>query len=41
MRQIIEIASFYMSDHEVTRGEYKAVMGSDPSKADAYDKDEN
>lgn len=30
-----------MSDHEVTRGEYKAVMGSDPSKADAYDKDEN
>ncbi|WP_273354669.1 hypothetical protein [Treponema succinifaciens] len=41
MRQIIEIASFYMSDHEVTRREYKAVMGSDPSKADAYDKDEN
>lgn len=35
----LEIASFYMSDHEVTRGEYKAVMGSDPSKADAYDKD--
>ena len=28
-----------MSDHEVTRGEYKAVMGIDPSKADAYDKD--
>ncbi len=25
----LEIASFYMSDHEVTRGEYKAVMGSD------------
>ncbi|WP_296690591.1 SUMF1/EgtB/PvdO family nonheme iron enzyme [Treponema sp. UBA6852] len=37
----LEIASFYMSDHEVTRGEYKAVMGSDPSKADAYDKDGN
>ncbi|MDO5773961.1 MAG: SUMF1/EgtB/PvdO family nonheme iron enzyme [Spirochaetales bacterium] len=35
----LEIASFYMSDHEVTRGEYKAVMGSDPSTADAYDKD--
>ena len=35
----IEIASFYMSDHEVTRGEYKAVtvMGNDPSKAKAYD----
>ena len=35
----LKIASFYMSDHEVTRGEYKAVMGSDPSKAAAYDKD--
>lgn len=35
----LEIASFYMSDHEVTRGEYKAVMGSDPSTAKAYDKD--
>ena len=35
----LEIASFYMSDHEVTRGEYKAVMGRDPSTADAYDKD--
>ena len=34
----LEIASFYMSDHEVTRGEYKAVMGSDPSSAKAYDK---
>ena len=37
----LEIASFYMSDHEVTRGEYKAVMGSDPSTAKAYDKDGN
>ena len=36
-----EIASFYMSDHEVTRGEYKAVMGIDPSEAKAYDKDGN
>ena len=35
----LKIATFYMSDHEVTRGEYKAVMGSDPSEADAYDKD--
>ena len=34
----LEIASLYMSDHEVTRGEYKAVMGSDPSTASAYDK---
>lgn len=37
----LEIASFYMSDHPVTRGEYKAVMGSDPSTAGAYDKDGN
>lgn len=37
----LEIASFYMSDHEVTRGEYKAVMGSDPSTAKAYGKDGN
>lgn len=36
-----EIASLYMSDHEVTRGEYKAVMGSDPSIARANDKDGN
>ena len=37
----LEIASFYISDHEVTRGEYKAVMGIDPSTAKAYDKDGN
>ncbi|WP_273464484.1 SUMF1/EgtB/PvdO family nonheme iron enzyme [Treponema berlinense] len=37
----LKIASFYMSDHEVTRGEYKAVMGEDPSSASAYDKDGN
>lgn len=37
----LEIASFYMSDHEVTRGEYKAIMGSDPSIARANDKDGN
>ncbi|WP_296690296.1 formylglycine-generating enzyme family protein [Treponema sp. UBA6852] len=37
----LEVASFYMSDHEVTRAEYKTVMGSDPSEADAYDKDGN
>ena len=37
----LEIASFYISDHPVTRGEYKAVMGSDPSTARANDKDGN
>lgn len=37
----LEIASFHMSDHPVTRGEYKAVIGSDPSDASAYDKDGN
>ena len=36
-----EIASLYMSDHPVTRGEYKAVMGIDPSTAKANDKDGN
>lgn len=35
----LEISSFYMSDHLVTRGEYKALMGEDPSYASAYDKD--
>ncbi|MDY5048527.1 MAG: SUMF1/EgtB/PvdO family nonheme iron enzyme [Treponema porcinum] len=37
----LEIASFYMSDHPVTRGEYKTLMGKDPSFASAYDKDGN
>lgn len=37
----LEIALFYMSDHEVTRGEYKAVMGKDPSYANAHDEDGN
>ena len=40
-RRKLEIASFYMSDHPVTRGEYKAVMGIDPSVENAYDKDGN
>ncbi|MGP1532135.1 MAG: formylglycine-generating enzyme family protein [Treponema sp.] len=36
----LEIKSFYMSDHEVTRAEYKEVMGSLPDNmAKAYDKD--
>ena len=37
--RVLEIKSFYMSDHEVTRAEYKEVIGSDPSTAKAYDKD--
>lgn len=35
----LKITSFLMSDHEVTRAEYKSVIGSDPSTAKAYDKD--
>ena len=35
----LEIKDFYMSDHEVTRAEYKKVIGSDPSVANAHDKD--
>lgn len=35
----LTIPDLIVSDHEVTRGEYKAVMGSDPSTASAYDKD--
>ena len=37
----LTIPDLYVSDHEVTRGEYKAVMGSDPSTASACDKDGN
>ena len=37
----LTIPDLIVSDHEVTRGEYKAVMGSDPSDASAYDKDGN
>ncbi len=32
----LEIKAFYMCDHEVTRGEYKKIIGSDPSPAIAY-----
>ena len=35
------IPNLYVSDHEVTRGEYKAVMGKDPSTGIGYDKDGN
>ena len=31
------IPNLLVSDHEVTRGEYKDVMGIDPSTGDAYD----
>ena len=37
----ITIPDMYVCDHEVTRGEFKEVMGTDPSTADAYDKDGN
>lgn len=37
----LTIPNLYVSDHEVTRGEYLEVMGEDPSKASAYDKDGN
>ena len=35
----LTIPDLIVSDHEVTRGEYKAVMESDPSTASAYDKE--
>ncbi|MCI6892005.1 MAG: SUMF1/EgtB/PvdO family nonheme iron enzyme [Treponema sp.] len=34
----LTIPDLYVCDHEVTRGEFKALMGTDPSTADAYDK---
>ena len=37
----LTIPDLIVSDHEVTRGEYKAVMGKDPSTAYAYDKNGN
>ena len=37
----LTIPDLIVSDHEVTRGEYKAVMGIDPSTASANDKDGN
>ena len=37
----LTIPDLIVSDHEVTRGEYKDVMGIDPSSASAYDKDGN
>ncbi|SJZ32325.1 SUMF1/EgtB/PvdO family nonheme iron enzyme [Treponema porcinum] len=37
----ITISDMYVCDHEVTRGEFKEVMGTDLSTANAYDKDGN
>ena len=37
----ITISDMYVCDHEVTRGEFKELMGADPSTASAYDKDGN
>ena len=37
----ITIPDLYVCDHEVTRGEYKDIVGTDPSTANAYDKDGN
>ncbi len=37
----LTISDLIVCDHEVTRGEYKDVVGSDPSTASAYDKDGN
>ena len=37
----LTIPDLYVCDHEVTRGEFKSLMGTDPSTASAYDKDGN
>ena len=37
----LTIPDLYVCDHEVTRGEFKTLMGTDPSTAAAYDKDGN
>ena len=37
----VTIPDLWVCDHEVTRGEYKDIVGTDPSTADAYDKDGN
>ena len=37
----LTIPDLYVCDHEVTRGEFKTLMGEDPSTASAYDKDGN
>ena len=37
----LTIPDLYVCDHEVTRGEFNALMGTDPSTATANDKDGN
>ena len=37
----LTIGDLIVCDHEVTRGEFKALMGIDPSNAPTYDKDGN
>ena len=37
----LDISDLIVCDHEVTRGEFKEVMGEDQSTASAYDKDGN
>ena len=37
----LTIPDLYVCDHEVTRGEFKSLMGTDPGIAAAYDKDGN
>lgn len=40
-REVFTILDLYVSDHEVTRKEYKDVMGCDPSVGKAFDADGN
>ena len=40
-KRTLNIKAFRMSDHQVTRDEYKKIMGSNPSTVSAYDKDGN
>ena len=37
--RVLNINAFWISDYQVTRREYKEIMGSDPSTAKAHDKD--
>ena len=37
----LTIQDLIVSDHEVTRGEFKEIMGTDPSTASVYDKNGN
>lgn len=37
----LTIPTLFVCDHEVTKGEYKTVMGNDPGSEYIYDKDDN